>query len=443
MKVLSKIFIIALILCCDIDSNVDTDADSNSKPRITILGDSEITLYEGDVYNEPGFTGYDNEDGDITKNIIVTNNVDFNTSGTYFITYSLVDSDSLAAEVVKRTIVIKELKLRNILIFIGDGMGINHIEIAGIYKNGIGGQFVFENFPITGEITNSPADTIITDSAAAATAIATGVKVNNGVISKRIPGDSTNLPTILEFYKSKEFYTGLITTTFITHATPAAFGAHQDNRNIYNEIAIDLFTSSQPNILFGGGGNGVTESLITDNGYSYITNKADFNLITPNNPFKIAALFGASSLPYILDDRTTYPLLNSLTEKAIYLLEDNANGFFLMVEGGRIDHASHSNNLPNMIGELIEFEKSIDIAYEWAKFRRDTLIIVTSDHETGGLNLISNNGVGVYPNVSWTSTGHTAANIKFFVWGLGAEEFSSISDNTNFYSILTKLYEKY
>ena len=156
---------------------------------------------------------------------------------------------------------------RNVIFLIGDGMGFEHVKAAGVYANGSANTLSFEAFAYQGQMTTHSADSSVTDSAAAATAIATGVKVNNGVISMEIPGDSHELETLLEYSQRHGKTAGLVTTTYMTHATPAAFGAHQPNRGHIVHIATDYLYQTRPNVLFGGGAYGMSVPAAVSAGY--------------------------------------------------------------------------------------------------------------------------------------------------------------------------------
>lgn len=147
-----------------------------------------------------------------------------------------------------------------VILCIGDGMGPGQEKAASYYLSGREGALSFHDFPVQTEISTFSANSSVTDSAASATAIATGEKVNNGVISLKIPGDGSEIETILEYYQKQGKAVGLVTTAFITHATPAAFAAHVSSRGNYTEIGEDYFSKTLPHVLFGGGGNGVTSS---------------------------------------------------------------------------------------------------------------------------------------------------------------------------------------
>jgi alkaline phosphatase len=329
----------------------------------------------------------------------------------------------------------------NVILFIGDGMGTGAVAAAGIFEHGVPGSLSFESFPYANRMTTFSASPLVTDSAAAATAMATGRKVNNNVISEAIPGDGRDLETVLEFLKKLGKRTGLVTTNNMTGATPAAFGAHTPKRSHGADIASDYLLDSRPNILFGGGGSGLTTAASAAAGYLTVTDKAGFLALTPGASDFYSAQFGTGSLPYMTDDPATYPQLSDMTGKALELLAPSPGGFFLMVEGARIDHAGSGHNLPHSIGETLEFEDAVNTALAWAAGRNDTLIIVTADHETGGLKVKGNNGAGVLPTVSWTADSHTFAKVPLFVWGVGVNILHGSFDNTEIAELITDFYE--
>lgn len=329
-----------------------------------------------------------------------------------------------------------DTETKNIILFIGDGMGLEHICAAGMYLNGKAGTLIFESFPYQGTVTTYSADKPVTDSAAAATAMATGNKVNNGTISMAIPGDNSELTTILEYYSSLGKSTGLVTTTYITHATPAAFAAHEPYRSNFNEIAADYFTQTRPTLLFGGGGFGVSPELARANSYTVVTTKKELEALEPNANLKISGQFGNGHFPYEDSFPANLPTLKEMTKAALAILAKNRKGFFLMIEGGRIDHASHANNIENTVKETIKFHAAVSYAYEWARLRRDTFIVVTADHETGDLKILKNNGKGNLPGVAWGTNGHTGKNVGIYAYGVRGADIEGVIDNTDIYSVL-------
>ncbi|WP_456472725.1 alkaline phosphatase [Methanocaldococcus sp.] len=284
-----------------------------------------------------------------------------------------------------------EGRAKNVIILIGDGMGISQLYITKLCY----GHLAMQDFPYTGyEMTDSLSGEV-TDSAAAGTAIATGFKTYNGMISQvYIDGKDYNLTTLLELAEKLGKSTGLVTTTRITHATPAVFGAHVDDRDKEREIA-KQYLEHKINVLLGGGKEMFSPELLEkykDAGYTIVYNK---NELEDANGNYLLGLFADSHIPYVLDRNKDDVGLLDMTKKAISVLEKNKNGFFLMVEGGRIDHASHANDIASVVAETKEFDDVVRYCLNYAKKRGDTLVVVLADHETGGLGLGLNYGKAI------------------------------------------------
>ena len=234
---------------------------------------------------------------------------------------------------------------KNVIFLIGDGMGFEQVRAAGMYLNGVEGTLSFEYLPYQGQVTTYSADSSVTDSAAAATAMATGTKVDNGVISMAIPGDGSELETLLEYFRDQGKSTGLVTTTYITHATPAAFGAHEPSRGNTAQIASDYLNQTRPNVLFGGGANGIDPSSAQNAGYTVVTDALEMFDLDTTMENMVSGQFGSGYMPYELDGLGDLPHLSEMTVTALDILDNDPDGFFLMVEGGRIDHAGHANDI--------------------------------------------------------------------------------------------------
>ncbi len=335
-----------------------------------------------------------------------------------------------------RILLAESLSATNVIFFIGDGMGLEHVKAGGYF---IGSNLCFEawtNARVTTYSANSP----VTDSAASGTAIATGHKVNNGVISVALPGDGSAYETMLEYFKSKGKRTGLVSTTSLTDATPAAFGAHATNRGDSSEIASDLLDVTKPNILLGGSG-GITISNAQAAGYNVVTNASQLAALDEATNILVSGQFSVGDMPYEYDGMGDKPHLSDMTDKAIKILANNESaGFFLMVEGAIVDHACHANDITRCVREVAEFNNAVKKAIAWVSNRTDTLIVVTADHETGGLTVLTNNGAGNDPTVTWSTSGHTSNNVGLWTRGPKTEDVGGIIDNTNILSIVRKSY---
>jgi alkaline phosphatase len=290
-----------------------------------------------------------------------------------------------------------------VFVFIGDGMGLPQINAAERYMAALEGEktgskmLTMSTFPAQGITTTYAADRFITGSAAAATAIATGYKTAIGVISMD-PTKTMNYKTVAEMAKEKGMRVGIVSSVSIDHATPAAFYAHQPSRSMYYEISVDLANSGFD--YFGGGGlkrpSGKNKDkpssidMARRNGYTVVSNRYDFMALKPGVGKVIAynaVLDKDKALPYELDRDTGDISLAEYTAKGIELL-NNQQGFFLMVEGGKIDWACHANDATSSILDTFAFDEAIEEAVEFYNAHPDeTLIIVTGDHECGGMTL--------------------------------------------------------
>ena len=323
----------------------------------------------------------------------------------------------------------------HVILFIGDGMGFEQVKAAGMFATGRPGTLSFEMFPFHGSVHTVNAEGEVTDSAAAATAMGTGIKVGNGVISMALPGNGTPLETALERFKASGKSAGLVTTTIITHATPAAFGAHEASRENYSGIADDYLNDSRPNVLLGGA-EYLTADAAAAAGYTVVVNRDGLQAFEPAVEVHVFGRFGSGDMPYEYDGIGGLPHLSELTLAALQILENDPDGFFLMIEGGRIDHACHANDIERAIGETIEFSRAVAAAVEWSDSHPDTLLIVTADHETGGMQVLANNGAGNPPTVAWGTTGHTSVPVPVFAWGIEAASVPGIMENTDIFHLL-------
>jgi alkaline phosphatase len=332
----------------------------------------------------------------------------------------------------------RESGARNVILFLGDGMGAGQIKAAGIYRAGMEGSLPFEAFPHRGFLSTGNADGRVSDSAAAATAMATGRKVSNGVISVAIPGNGMPMGTVLEILGKRGKRTGLVTTAFVTHATPAAFAAHVPARDDYGSIAAAYLAGSRPDLLFGGGGGHIRQADAKEAGYTVVTDRDGMMKLNPRAGTHVIGIFGDGHMPFEIDGRVDLPRLSEMTQVALRILENAPDGFFLLVEGGRIDHACHANDTARAVRETIGFSDAVSQAIAWAGSRRDTLILVTADHETGGMKVVKGNGAGALPVVSWSTSGHTMADVPVYGWGAGAERVSGFMENTDLFRIMTE-----
>lgn len=335
-------------------------------------------------------------------------------------------------------------KPKNIVLLIGDGMGLTQIS-AGLYSNG--NQLNLEKFPVIGLHKSYAYDDLVTDSAAGATAFASGVKTYNAAIG--VDKDTAAVPTILEILENKGYKSGLVATCSMTHATPGSFYAHAASRRMYEEIA-GFMPESGVDIFIGGGKKYFNNRTIDDR--NIITELEargyrveDYNASMPpvledgNGQY---GFFTAEEEPVSLLEGRDYFI--PAVETAYQFLDQNAaNGFFLMIEGSQIDWGGHANNSDYIISEMIEFDQVIGKVLDWAKADGETLVIVTADHETGGYAINPGSSMDkIVPG--FTTKSHTAALIPVFAFGPGSELFHGIYENTAiFHKMLEALqYEK-
>jgi alkaline phosphatase len=255
----------------------------------------------------------------------------------------------------------------------------------------------------------------------------------NGMISMTLSGE--RLLTVVEAAEAKGMSTGIVTNTRATHATPACFVAHVDNRNKEDEIARQILMSGV-DVMLGGGSIYFDSSDPSLSGYTVITSTIELENFDSG---KLLGLFTEGYMSYEMGrDPEQEPSLLEMTEKAIQLLSENPEGFFLMVEGGRIDHACHANDYDNTVRETLSFDLAVLEALEYAYNRNDTIVIVTADHETGGLSL-----VGGYPSgegrYSWISDEHTGNMVPVYAYGPRADEIITFTDNTHVGKFLISL----
>ncbi len=326
---------------------------------------------------------------------------------------------------------------KNVILMVGDGMGRGSIRAAGLFAHGAAGSLAFENFPHQSLVRTASADQTVTDSAAAATAMACGRKVNNGVLSLAIPGNGAELETVLEAHQARGHRVGLVITAAIEDATPAAFAAHEASRSSYPQIAQDYLQRSRPDLLLGAfQGNGVTPEAARAAGYSVATQKQQL-LDMPSGTWPLAGLFAQGSLPYEWDgDYSNIPRLSEMTGQALSRLEQAGQAFFLLVENENIDESGHGNHLERHIAATLESAKAVELAVAWSERHPDTLLVVTSDHETGGLSVLAGRGQGQLPEVRWSSGGHTDQEVGLFARGPGSESLPQQMDNVEIASLL-------
>lgn len=339
----------------------------------------------------------------------------------------------------------EEPRVERVIYMIGDGMGVAHIsatQIAQDYE-----PLAMERAEHIGLCKTYSANSRITDSAAAGTALATGYKTNNGMIG--VTPDSLPHPSIREKAERAGMPTGVVVTYPVTNATPAAFVAHVDYRHKEDEIAT-YYISNSLDVFMGGGSKRFDQradslnffDTLRERGYTIATSLADIEDISEG---KVAVLPTEDSMPSYLDGRGDF--LPEATAKALEILSNNAKadrtGFFLMVEGSQIDGKAHGHDLEGMIAEIRDFDAAVEVAFDYADEHPGTLVVVTADHETGGLTIVNGNRRfdlrDHQVDYAWTTGGHTGGMVPIFAYGTGSEHFSGVFENTDLPKIMCRL----
>ncbi len=373
----------------------------------------------------------------------------------------------------------------NVIMMIPDGMGISDVTAARAFKNGPDGSPLhFETLPVIGYQRTHSAGSMVTDSAAAGTAWATGEKVENGEISCHSAGTTECIETpetILEIAMQMGKTTGLVTSSDITHATPAVFAAHVFSRNCEAEIGRQM-VSLGVDVMLGGGIDSNTDDIgcpdadpsdviaqSSDMGYTLVEDKDALQLAVVEKKEKVLGLFklkGKTPENFRIDPSIEYPeqepTLAEMTQAALDILERDPDGFFLMVEGAQIDWANHGNRLgvdditvdpsapyssPNtQLGETLAFDEAVKKVIDWVNAdetrKSNTLIIIGADHETGGFMINGPYGssaqAGVAVEGGWTTHGHTAQDTLIWSQGPGSRYLGRAIDNTEVFDVVLR-----
>ncbi|WP_134687366.1 alkaline phosphatase [Brevibacillus migulae] len=373
---------------------------------------------------------------------------------------------------------------KNVILFVGDGMGAAARNAMRLSSKGVEGELAMDDMPVTGIVHTSSGSSFVTDSAAAATALATGVKTYNGAVG--VDMDKDAVKTIMEIAKKAGKSIGIVTTSQVTDATGAAFGAHVASRSSQSDIAKQYLEDSKVDVILGGGEDywypQGEEGAFADNppedeeeeskgtqgnlvekakelGYTYVTSKKEMQKAEGT---KLLGLFANEEMftaeeedkGAIYDPVVSLP---DMTEKAIETLSQNKKGFFLVVEEEATDEMAHHNNAELTIKAGKELDKAVAVAKKFADKRSDTLVLVTADHETGGLSLETvsdsdESGEGMSAEdgpfsiadskekfvVDWTTSGHTAVDVPLTAMGKNAELFKGEYENTYVFEAMLK-----
>ena len=296
---------------------------------------------------------------------------------------------------------------KNVIIMIGDGMGFNHLE-ATKQKYGID-ELYMENVVVKSESKTNSLFWATTDSAAGGTALSSGIRTINGMVGTYAFDPLKVFATpksVTEVAMEQGKATGVITTDETSGATPSSFSAHTYSRG--NDVDItEQQLASDIDLIWGGYNGLATADVVSAAGRTYIGSATD--LANFDGETKSFGQFNFDDLKYVTNNFDT-PTIEVMTEKAIDILSQDEDGFFLMVEGACIDKHSHSNDIENMMLSTYEFDKAVGAALEFAEEDGETLVIITADHETGGLTYDAETD-----SYYWTRTGHSSANVPLFI----------------------------
>lgn len=329
-------------------------------------------------------------------------------------------------------------KPTNIILMIGDGMGLSQVSAAYYFQEDSSN---FSRFPIVG-LSNTSSTSKITDSAAGATAFSTGVTTYNGAIA--VDSDSIELETITEILSDQGWNTGMIATSTIQHATPASFYAHNKSRGAYPEITVDLI-KSEIDFFAGGGGQYFSQrkdslnllDSLSSYGFTWNINELSKKLDPAK---KYGFLLSDSAMASMSAGRGSF--LTDASNLAIDYFTSSKESFFLMIEGSQIDWGGHSRNADYLIEELLDFDQVIGAVLDFAEADGNTLVIVTADHETGGFTMSAKEGNYNEINPVFSTRSHSSTLVPVFAFGPGAVNFSGVYRNTAIFDKMMKALEK-
>ena len=321
-----------------------------------------------------------------------------------------------------------DAKPLNVILMIGDGLGLAHLS-SGMYANG--GELTITNLRTCGWVRTQSGDDFTTDSAASGTAYSTGHKTHNAAIG--VDMNDNPLQNLPEKIYDDGIVSGIVTTDDMDGATPSAFFAHQQSRKMSAEIWADL---ADAKVIFFAGGSWEDYEKIDNS-----TAKAIQDRYYVTNILHGKKVAKAKCLGYLPPKAETASMskgrgdfLPSTTEYAIEFLNSRVNdgkGFFLMVEGARIDKSSHDNDFPSMVKEVLDFDRAVEAAIRFAEKDGNTLVIISADHETGALSLRGGDPSKGKVKGAFSSKGHTGIPVPLFAYGPGSQHFMGVQENSD------------
>ena len=351
-------------------------------------------------------------------------------------------------------------KPKNIILLISDGMSLTQVSTYRLLKGGPNERIAVDKFPVSGIVLTHSENAIVTDSASSATAFSTGRKTNNGALG--LDEDNKILENFTEIIDRYGYVSSLISTSEITHATPAAYASHVDLRWKTDEISLQMMESNVMTILGGGrhfflpedlGGkrsDGLNLLEQMESSRMVMTEKKELDSFDHSDLGKVVGLFADEALRdkekpenHVFEPSSS-EMLNFAINRSEKFNENGCKGFFIMLEGSQVDWAGHANDLNYLKREMRDFDEAVELALDYATQNPDTLVIATADHETGGL-LIESSSPTDYtaPEVKFSfNTGigygsHTGVPVPVYAYGPGSENFTGTLDNTDiFYAML-------
>lgn len=347
-------------------------------------------------------------------------------------------------------------KAKNVIFLIGDGMSISQVSAYRLVQGGPNSRIAVDRFPYSGIVLTHAENAIVTDSASSATAYSTGHKTNNGALG--MDSENNELENLTETLDQYGFVSSLLATSEITHATPAAFAAHVDLRWKTDEISAQMIDSKVATFLGGGrhfflpeemeGKRKDARNLLEEVNASHtlLTTKDEMKDFNDNKLGKVFGLFADEHLRSIdsPDNHSSEPSLSEMLQFAVkrsgQFINNGCKGFFIMGEGSQVDWAGHSNSLEYLKREMQDLDSAVEWAFNYAKENTDTLVVVTADHETGGLLIepanpadYNGNEVKFSFNTAVGRGTHTGVPVPIYAYGPGAENFTGTLDNTDVY----------
>lgn len=330
---------------------------------------------------------------------------------------------------------VKGKKVKNVILMIGDGMGLVQVSSAWVVNHG---SLNFDNFPVIGLSRTWAAIKLITDSGAAGTAMATGQKTNYHAVGVDTSG--TELPSLTDLAGAKGLSTGIVVTCNLSDATPSAFCANNKDRDMEEDIAAD-YLNCNVDYIFGGGRDQFIHRKDNRNlmqemqakGYQVCYTWEETQAIKSG---KVISILEDGQLP-LFEKRGV--LFQNASMQALEMLSKNKKGFFAMLEGSRIDDCGHWNDIPALMGEMTDFDQTIGKVLQWAEKDGETLVIVLADHETGGLTLLDGSLSQGKIRGNFSTGGHSGIHVPVYAYGPRAQEFAGIYENTDIFNKIAAL----